>query len=135
MWARPARRYRRVVPADELPADDLPLDDLSTDGMPLDPDEWTDEQWQAHLRATADGEGDDEGSALHRKLRTSAGGSVLGAAMLGLEQALYGEKPKEEVVAEAESDDPDGDLSVFDPDDPASATLHLRPGSSGDAPV
>ena len=106
-----------------MPADDLPPADV-----PLDPDDWTDEQWQAHLRATgddADG-GADEGAVLHRKLRTSAGGNVLGAAMLGLEQALYGEKPKEEIVAEAESDDPDGELSTFDPDDPASATLHLH---------
>jgi hypothetical protein len=113
------RGYGRAVPTD---------DELLGD-VPLDPDDWTDEQWQAHLRDTADLADDpraEHGSALHRKLRGSAGGTVLGAAMAGLEQALYGEKPKEEVVAEAESDDPDGELSAFDPDDPASATLHLH---------
>ncbi len=121
-----ARRYGRVVPPD---------DELLGD-VPLDPDDWTDEQWQEHLRATAEGPDDapaPEGSAFHRKLRSSAGGTVLGAAMAGLEQALYGEKPKEEVVAEAESDDPDGELSTFDPDDPGSATIHLHTDPSGDA--
>ena len=120
-----ARRYGRVVPPD---------DELLGD-VPLDPDDWTDEQWQEHLRATAVGPEEaraEPGSALHRKLRSSAGGTVLGAAMAGLEQALYGEKPKEEVVAEAESDDPDGELSIFDPDDPASATIHLHTDPSAD---
>jgi hypothetical protein len=107
----------------------VPPDDELLGDVPFDPDDWTDEQWQEHLRATAEGTDDtvaQEGSAFHRKLRSSAGGNVLGAAMAGLEQALYGEKPKEEVVAEAESDDPDGELSTFDPDDPGSATLHLH---------
>lgn len=115
----------------------MPSDDELLGDVPLDPDDWTDEQWQAHLRATA-GDPDDapaaEGSAFHRKLRSSAGGNVLGAAMVGLEQALYGEKPKEEVVAEAESDDPDGELSTFDPDDPGSATLHLHAEPSDGTP-
>jgi hypothetical protein len=47
--------------------------------------------------------------------------------MLGLDQALYGERPKEEVVAEAESDDPDRDRSVFDPDDPGASVIALAP--------
>ena len=45
--------------------------------------------------------------------------------MLGVEQAIYGERPKEEVVVEADSDDPDRDASLFDPDDPRAATLSL----------
>jgi hypothetical protein len=49
----------------------------------------------------------------------------MGAALLGIEQALYGERPSAEVVVEAQSDDPDRDLSLFDPDDPRSATLSL----------
>ena len=93
--------------------------------------EWTDEEWQAYLRATADGEADlgeagaEEGATGFRKLRGSGPGSVIGAGMMGLEQALYGERPKEEVVAEAESDDPDRDRSHFDPDDPRSATISI----------
>jgi len=108
---------------------------------PNDPEDWSDEQWQAYLHATTDdvpadgvpaddvldlGEaGPEEGAAGFRKLRRSAAGAVVGAGLLGLEQALYGERPKEEVVAEAESDDPHRDRSVFDPDDPGSATIAL----------
>lgn len=99
------------------------------DVPPTDPDEWSDEQWQDHLRATAEGTDDqgdlgpEEGATAFRKVRGSAAGSVLGAGMMGLEQAMYGERPKDEVVAEAESDDPDRDRSVFDPADPRSATI------------
>jgi len=98
---------------------------------PNDPEDWSDEEWQAYLQATAADTpetgvaGADEGAAVFRKLRTSAAGSVVGAGMMGLEQALYGERPKEEVVAEAESDDPDRDRSVFDPEDPRAATIAI----------
>jgi hypothetical protein len=97
---------------------------------PIDPDDWSDEEWQAFLQATAaeveaDGAASDEGAVGYRKLRQSAGGSVLGAAMLGIEQAIYGERPKEEVVVEADSDDPNRDLSLYDPDDPRTATISL----------
>ena len=98
---------------------------------PNDPEDWTDEEWQAYLLATADeasetgGIAPEAGATGFRKLKASAAGSIMGAGMLGIEQALYGERPKEEVVVEAESDDPFRDRSVFDPDDPGSATISL----------
>ena len=101
------------------------------DAPPDDPEEWSDEQWQAYLQATADTEADldaagpAEGATGFRKLKSSAAGAIAAAGMLGIEQALFGERPKEEVVAEAESDDPDRDRSHFDRDDPASATISL----------
>ncbi len=101
------------------------------DAPPDDPEEWSDEQWQAYLQATADAEADldaagpAEGATGFRKLKSSAAGAIAAAGMLGIEQALFGEKPKEEVVAEAQSDDPDRDLSHFDRDDPSSATISL----------
>jgi hypothetical protein len=52
-------------------------------------------------------------------------GAVMGAGMLGLEQALYGAKEKDQIVAEADDDDPDRDLSSFDPDDPSSSVISL----------
>lgn len=114
-------------------------DDISSSGAtvgvveapPNDPEDWSDEEWQAYLQATADDTpdlgvaGPDEGATAFRKLRASAAGSVVGAGMMGLEQALYGERPKDEVVAEAESDDPHRDRSVFDPEDPRSATIAI----------
>ncbi|HEY6532537.1 MAG TPA: hypothetical protein VIY72_09545 [Acidimicrobiales bacterium] len=104
------------------------------DRPPLDADDWSDEQWQDYLRALDDAPSDDdegdptspeEGATGFRRLRGSGAASVIGAGMMGLEQALYGERPKEEIVAEAESDDPDRESSVFDPDDPRSAVISL----------
>jgi hypothetical protein len=98
---------------------------------PNDPEDWTDEEWQAYLAATANEVTDlgvatpEQGATGFRKLKGSTAGSVVGAGLMGLEQAMYGERPKEEVVAEAESDDPYRDSSVFDPDDPGSSTLSL----------
>jgi hypothetical protein len=71
---------------------------------PQDPELWTDEQWLAWLKAT-DGDGDDTAalapaSVAHRVVH-SAGGQMLGQAMLGLAQAIYGPK-EEEVVIVAE---------------------------------
>ncbi len=102
------------------------------DAPPLDPDDWSDEQWQEYLRVTAEAEDDepalaDLDASFHRRAKESAGGAVIGAAMMGLQQALYGDLPKEDVVVEAESDDPDRDRSVFDPDDPSSSTISLTP--------
>jgi len=49
--------------------------------------------------------------------------------MFGLEQAIYGERPKVEVVAEAASDGLDlGDLDL-DVDDPSASRLTLPPPS------
>jgi cytosine/adenosine deaminase-related metal-dependent hydrolase len=94
------------------------------DDPPLDADDWTDEQWQAYLRAS-ETDHPEVGATVFRRVKQSGAGAVIGAGMLGLEQALYGERPKEEVVAEAESDDPGRDRSVFDPDDPGSAVISL----------
>ena len=116
---------------------------MVVEAPPNDPDDWSAEEWQEYLQSTAaDAEADaaeetaaEEGAGRFRKLKASAGGAVMGAALLGIEQALYGERPSAEVVAEAESDDPDRDLSLFDPDDPRSATLSLviDPPSGDDA--
>jgi hypothetical protein len=89
-------------------------------------DDWTEEQWRAWLaQAPAD---PDTGRAHPLTRATSSpSGVVLGAAMLGLEQAIYGERPKVEVVAEADADGLDlGDLDL-DGEDPASSRLTLRP--------
>ncbi len=92
---------------------------------PEDPEDWTEEEWRAWL-ATAPP--DPETGRAHPLSRVSASpsGTVLGAAMLGLEQAIYGERPKVEIVAEADADGLDlGDLDL-DVDDPASSRMTLR---------
>lgn len=91
------------------------------DEPPQDPDDWTEEQWREWL---ANAPPDPETGRAHPLTRVASrpGGAMLGAAMLGLEQAIYGERPKVEIIAEADADGLDlGDLD----DDPALARLTL----------
>lgn len=91
---------------------------------PEDPDDWTEDEWREWL-ATAPADPDTGRAHPLSRVRASAGGSVLGAAMFGLEQAIYGERPKVEIVAEADADGLDqGDVDL-DLDDPASSRLTL----------
>jgi SAM-dependent methyltransferase len=56
---------------------------------------------------------------------TTPGRAVLAAGMLGLDQAIYGERPKVQVVAEAEADGLDlGDVEL-DLDDPKASRIRL----------
>lgn len=93
---------------------------------PQDPDDWTEEQWREWL---ANAPPDPDTGRTHHLTRaqTSAGGTVLAAAMLGLDQAVFGERPKAEIVAEADADGLDlGDLDL-DLHDPASSRMSLPP--------
>jgi hypothetical protein len=89
---------------------------------PDDPDEWTHEQWCEWLQAV---EAEPEDPPIRRRRRTPPG-SMMGAAMLGLEQAMYGKLPKPEWVEEAEADGQDDGLVLLDPDDPAASRIELR---------
>jgi hypothetical protein len=98
------------------------------DEPPQDPDDWSEEQWRAWL-ATAPPDPDTGRTHPLTRAQTSAGGTVLAAAMLGLEQAVFGERPKAEIVAEADADGLDlGDVDL-DLDDPSSSRLTLPPTS------
>lgn len=91
---------------------------------PQDPDDWSEEQW---LEWLAQAPQDPETGRAHPLTRAAStpGGTMLGAAMLGLEQAIYGERPKPEVVVVADADGLDlGDLDL-DPDDPSESRLNL----------
>jgi hypothetical protein len=94
---------------------------------PADPEEWTDDQWLAWLADTDDVVGDPVRRPTGRVTRTS-GGQVLGNAMLGVANALYGrEAPRVVVVAEAPGrpeDDP-FDLQL-DPDHPDRSVVVVR---------
>lgn len=57
--------------------------------------------------------------------RLPAGGQMLAAGMLGLDQAIYGERPKVEIIAEADADGLDlGDIDL-NLDDPASSRMTI----------
>lgn len=96
------------------------------DEPPRDPDDWTEEQWREWL-AKAPPDPDTGRTHPLTRAQTSAGGTVLAAAMFGLEQAVFGERPKAEIVAEADADGLDlGELDL-DLDDPAASHISLRP--------
>lgn len=91
---------------------------------PDDAEDWTEEQWREWLAHAPEDPDSGRAHPLSRAVRSS-GGTVLGSAMLGLDRAIFGERPKVEVVAEAEaSGADDGDLDL-DLDDPAASRITL----------
>jgi len=59
---------------------------------PADPNEWSDEQWIEWLVAT-DGEAEiDQTPSVLKKVAGTKSGQVLGQAMLGMSNAIYGTK-------------------------------------------
>jgi hypothetical protein len=97
---------------------------------PQDPEDWTDEQWLAWLEATDPSHDEPATAPRLAAWREHPVGSVLGAAMLGLRDAIYG-KPKDEVVIvqEASGDPPNDELHDIrlDPDHPERSEVVVRP--------
>jgi hypothetical protein len=79
---------------------------------PHDPEQWTDDQWLEWLKAT-DAEGDDGSTrapaSVADRVVQSVGGQMLGQAMLGLAQAIYGPKQEEVVIVAEGSSEPSED--------------------------
>ena len=99
------------------------------DQPPDDPDSWTDEQWIEWLDATDD-ESDHDERVFAPRL-SSPGGVVLGAAMMGLQQGMYGDVKKPEIVIEIEASGKDDGTKIdLDPDDPASSTVVIEHGET-----
>ena len=97
---------------------------------PSDPEEWTDDEWLGWLEATdaADADPDLRPPRLSR-WRERPGSSVLGAAMLGLRDAIYGHPDDQAVeVRDAAGDPPDDDQPVvhLDPDHPERSEVVIR---------
>jgi len=91
---------------------------------PDDPDDWTHEQWCDWLQAL-----EDEPEPVRRPRRRGfSGGSMLGAAMMGLDQVVYGRVSKPEIVIEVEADGQDDGLVLLDPDDPAESVITVPRG-------
>jgi hypothetical protein len=93
---------------------------------PDNPDDWTDEQWLAWLEATDPEEQAPPQPVTWRSNRT---GSMLGAAMLGLRDAIYGHPDDEVAIVQTVSDDPpDDDVHDLrlDPDHPERSEIIVR---------
>jgi len=93
---------------------------------PADAEAWTDEQWIAWLEAT-DAEEDEAGAP---RLRSGARrpASMLGVAMLGLRDLIYGRVEEAAIVVDCGGDPPRGDTPEvhLDPDHPERSTVVVR---------
>jgi hypothetical protein len=86
------------------------------EGPPSDPEDWSDEQWIAWLKATDDETAEPTGPVtVAGRITHSPGGQVLGQTMLGLAQAMYGHRDDDVVVV----------VEAGEPDDEEPYTLHL----------
>jgi len=124
------------------------MDDRRADSLeepPVDPEEWTPEQWIAWLKATD--EANDPTNQASRpgpattmgRVVSTGGAQVLGSAMLGMAQAIYGVEDDEVVqVVKANTDGDDDEPFVvhLDPDHPERSTVTFRetPATERDDP-
>ena len=89
---------------------------------PDDPDDWSEDEWITYLHDTElDNPAD---TRVFAPRLDSPAGQVMGAAMTGLFNAIYGEQAKPDVVIEAEANGKDDGMKIdLDPDDPSSSTV------------
>jgi hypothetical protein len=98
---------------------------------PDDPDVWSHEQWIEWLQAT-EAEPATEQRVFAPRL-SSPTGVVLGAAMMGLQTAMYGDIEKPEIVVEAPAKGRDDGTKIdLDPDDPSASTMVMRASATGE---
>jgi hypothetical protein len=88
-----------------------PVDSANAENPPRDAELWTDDQWLAWLKATdADSlEHQDASVPLSSRITQSLGGQMLGQAMLGLAQVIYGQKQEEVVIIAEGTSEPEED--------------------------
>jgi len=107
---------------------------------PEDPDAWSDEQWLAWLEQTDAGDEADEEEhpRVVARWRERPSAMVLGAAMLGLRDAIYGHPDDEIVIVQDASGDPPDDgtpVVHLDPEHPErSEVVVRRPGRQVQVP-
>jgi hypothetical protein len=98
-------------------------------GPPEDAESWTDEQWISWLEATDDPDVDpssDSGRPRHWSRTRSA--SMLGAAMLGMHELIYGPRDEIAIVVDAGGEPPGDDLPEvhLDPAHPERSEVIVR---------
>jgi hypothetical protein len=114
------------------------MDEHDAEGLdepPVDPEEWTPEQWIAWLKATDAANEPAAASEQSQPVTTmgrivsSGGGQVIGSAMLGMAQAIYGIEEDEVVHVVEANTEPEGDepfVVHLDPDHPERSTVVFR---------
>lgn len=89
---------------------------------PDDAEVWSDEQWIQWLGESADDEPTEQ--RVYAPKLSSPAGTVIGAAMLGMQRAMFGDVEKPEVVIEVDANGKDdGNRVDLDPDDPSHSTV------------
>jgi hypothetical protein len=112
-----------------------PLDRERLNRPPADPDDWTDEEWLDWLKTTdADVPAIDGAPPVTSigRIAHTTGGQLLGQAMLGMAQAIYGRKDAEVVIVAEGDSEPDADEPFtvhLDPDHPERSFVVFRPDS------
>jgi hypothetical protein len=96
---------------------------------PTNPDDWTDEKWLEWLKATDDPTNAPDAQQRRSPRRSRTAGGALGAAMLGLRDAIYGHPDEVTAVADNSGDPPDDDRPqvLLDPEHPERSRVVIRP--------
>ena len=103
---------------------------------PSDPNEWTDEQWLEWLKATDDVPFDELGESVSevvKRIVQSTPGQVIGLAMLGMAQAIYGRQDDEVIIVvegSGEMTDDEPFAVRLDFDHHESSLVEFKPGAS-----
>ena len=101
---------------------------------PADPNEWTDEQWLEWLKVTDDlhsDEPEESVSSVVKRIVRSTPGHVIGQAMHGMAQALYGRQDEEVVIVaegNGETSDDDPFVVTLDAEHPERSSVVFKPG-------
>jgi hypothetical protein len=96
---------------------------------PEDADSWSDEEWLAWLE-DVDAEAPPEPEGHPARPRRSVPSQMLGAAMLGMHRAIYGDtEPDILIVVDADGDPLEPEMLEvhLDPEDPDASTVTVRP--------
>jgi len=99
---------------------------------PADPNEWSDEQWIEWLVATDEAAEIDSTSSVLKRAASTKSGQVLGQAMLGMANAIYGTKESQvQIVVENKEKSLEKDSFVvnLDFENPESSTVSFKPES------
>ena len=99
---------------------------------PADPNEWSDEQWIEWLVATDEAAEIDSTPSVLKRAASTKSGQVLGQAMLGMVNAIYGAKESQvQIVVENKEKSLEKDSFVvnLDFENPESSTVSFKPES------
>lgn len=97
--------------------------------LPADAEDWSDEEWIEWLDSTDD-DGEAQPYVPTTPKKRSLGGQMLGAAMLGLHEMMYGKREERQVIiapAPGPPDDEDMEITL-DPDEPSKSEVRFKNG-------